>query len=330
MARPDIIYSRSSRRRDGGDAASSIFMSDTFPEQFSEQARADFQRARFKAFINRVWGSLSGQGQPTTLLSYDEIKEKLHIGGPIYRGVQTVRVDQIAGSLNRYHEFDRVFLPASDKLAERWQRVNRAFYQEISLPPVVLYKVGQVYFVVDGHHRVSVAREQGQIYIEAEVRECATRVNLTPDIRLEDLEILGTKVKFLERTSLDTLRPDANIKVTIPDGFDRMLEHIAVHRYFMGLDWKRDISEEEAVTHWYDTVYMPIINVIHDSNILKDFPGKTEGDLYLWVLDHQHYLQQEEGASLQPPEEAARNFLGDDVKKHVRKTRSDKGQKRKK
>src|ERR687883_549278 len=93
-------------------------MSEPIPEQFSHQARLDFQRARFKAFINRVWSTLSGQ--PTTLLSYDEIKEKLHIGGPIYRGVQTVRVDHIAGSLNRYHEFDRVFLPASDKLAPRW------------------------------------------------------------------------------------------------------------------------------------------------------------------------------------------------------------------
>jgi hypothetical protein len=297
-------------------------MSDHFSEPFSDQARLDFQRARFKAFVNRLWGTLSGQ--PTTLLSYDEIKEKLRIGGPIYRGVQTVLVDQIAGSLNRYHEFDRVFLPASDKLAPRWQSVNRAFYQDISLPPVVLYKVGQVYFVVDGHHRVSVAREQGQIYIEAEVRECATRVNLTPNIRMEDLVILGTKVNFLERTALDSLRPDSNIKVTIPDGFDRMLEHIAVHRYFMGLDWKRDISEEEAVTHWYDTVYMPVVRVIRDTNILKEFPGKTEGDLYLWALDHQRFLV-DEGKALQPPETAARTFV---EKKPARKTRSDKGKKR--
>ena len=97
-------------------------MSDTFPDQFSEQARLDFQRARFKAFVNRVWATLSGQS--TTLLSYDEIKEKLHIGGPIYRGVQTVLVEEIVGSLNRYHEFDRVFLPASDKLVvtERFRR----------------------------------------------------------------------------------------------------------------------------------------------------------------------------------------------------------------
>jgi hypothetical protein len=291
----------------------------------NEQARADFQRARFKAFLNRVWGALSGQ--PGTLLSYDEIKEKLHIGGPIYRGVKTVRLDQIAGSLNRYHEFDRAFLPISDTLATRWQSVNRAFYQDISLPPVVLYKVGEVYFVVDGHHRVSVAREQGQVFIEAEVRECATRVNLTPNIRPEDLMILENKVNFLERTSLDMLIPEANIKLTIPDGFDRMLEHIAVHRYFMGLDLKRDIPKEEAIRHWYDTVYLPIVKVIRDTEILKEFPDKTEGDLYLWVLDHQHYLQAEKGVPLQPPEEAARSFLVADVKK--RKARSDKGKKRK-
>jgi hypothetical protein len=287
--------------------------STTMPENFAEQARNDFQRARMKAFMNRAWSAISGQR--ATLLSYDEIKEKLHVGGPIYRGIKTVRVDQIAGSLNRYHEFDNVFLPASNTLAERWQRVNRAFYQEISLPPVVLYKVGQVYFVVDGHHRVSVARDQGQIEIEAEVRECATRVNITADIKPEDLEILESKVHFLERTALDHLRPDANIKLTIPDGFERMIEHIAVHTYFMGIDLNRDVTEQEAIIHWYDTVYMPIVNVIRDTGILDEFPGKTEGDLYLWILDHQHYLESEEGQPLQPPTEAARTFLETKAKK---------------
>lgn len=286
-------------------------------DPISEQSRTDFQRSLFKAFTNRVWATLSGQR--TTLLSYDEIKERLHIGGPIYRGVQTVRVDQIAGSLNRYHEFDRVFLPASEKLADRWQSVNRAFYQDISLPPVVLYKVGDVYFVVDGHHRVSVARRQGQVDIDAEVRECATRVNITADIKPEDLERLEDKVNFLERTSLDSLIPEANIELTIPDGFYRMLEHIAVHHYFMGIDMQRDISEEEAIKHWYEHVYMPVINVIRETNILKEFPDKTEGDLYLWVLDHQHYLESEEGVPLQPPQDAARTFFGDDKKKPSRK-----------
>ena len=276
-------------------------------DELNSRVRADFSKARFKSFINQVVSILSGQ--PTTLLSYDEVKENLHIGGPIYRGVKTIRVDQIAGSLNRYHEFDRAFLPKEDQLASRWQKVDRAFYQEINLPPVVLYKVGEVYFVVDGHHRVSVAREQGQDYIEAEIRECATRVNITPNIKPEDLKILGAKVQFLERTALDNIRPDANLKTTIPDGFERMLEHIAVHRYFMGIDLKRDISEEEAVGHWYDTVYLPIVEVIRSSKILKDFKGRTEGDLYLWTLDHQRYLVNEQGQTLQPPEEAARKFI---------------------
>jgi hypothetical protein len=277
------------------------------PDELSSRVRADFSRARFKAFLNRAFAAVSGQ--PTTLLDYDEVKQSLHIGGPIYRGVHTVRMDQIVGSLNRYHEFDRAFLPAEGQLAARWQNVDTAFYKDISLPPVVLYKVGQVYFVVDGHHRVSVAREQGQEFIEAEVRECSTKVNITPDLKTEDLKILGEKVRFLERTRLDDLRPKAKIRLTIPDGFDRMLEHIAVHRYFMGLDWKRDITEEEAVTDWYDTVYYPIIKEIRKSKILQDFPGKTEGDLYLWVLDHQRYLADEEGQSLQPPEDAARDFI---------------------
>jgi len=276
-------------------------------DEISSRARADFSRARFKAFLNRALAAISGQ--PTTLLSYDEIKQSLHIGGPIYRGFHTVRVDQIVGSLNRYHEFDRAFLPAENQLAARWQNIDSAFYKDVSLPPVVLYKVGQVYFVVDGHHRVSVARQQGQEFIEAEVRECSTRVNITPDLKPEDLKILGQKVRFLERTRLDDLRPKAKIRLTIPDGFDRMLEHIAVHHYFMGLDLQRDISEEEAIMHWYDTVYFPIVKEIRQSKILKDFPGKTEGDLYLWVLDHQRYLADAEGQSLQPPEVAARGFI---------------------
>lgn len=275
-------------------------------DELTQRVQSDFSRARLKAFLNRIRSVVSGQ--PTTLLSYDEVKSALHIGGPVYRGVQTVRVDQIVGSLNRYHQFDRAFLPVEDRIGSRWQSVDRAFYQEISLPPVLLYKIGQVYFVVDGHHRVSVAREQGQEFIEADVRECATRVNITPDLNPEDLTILGEKVNFLERTHIDALRPDSRIRLTIPDGFDRMLQHIAVHRYFMGLDFKRDVPEDEAIMHWYDTVYMPIVRVIRSSKILKDFPGKTEADLYLWVLDHQSYLAGE-GQSLQPPEVAARGFI---------------------
>jgi hypothetical protein len=275
-------------------------------DDFNQRVRSDFSRARFKAFMNRLRHTLNGQ--PDTLLSYDDVKEKLKLGGPIYMGVQVVPIEKIAGSLNRYHQFDRAFMPLEDQMANRWQNIDRAFYQEVNLPPVVLYKVGDVYFVVDGHHRVSVAREQGQAFIDAEVRECKSKVNITADIKLEDLEILGEKVNFLERTDLDHIRPKAALQPTIPGGFDRMLEHIAVHRYFMGLDLKRDIDDKEAVAHWYDTVYQPITRVIRRSGILKEFPGKTEADMYLWVLDRQHFLSQE-GHHLVTPHKAAKDYV---------------------
>ncbi len=273
----------------------------------SQLTASDYGRARLKSFLRRIITLISGQ--PRELITYEAVKASLHIGGPIYRGVEEVPLDAIVGTLDRYRDFDRAFYPTQNETAGRWENVDRAYYQHKGLPPVVLYKVGQVYFVVDGHHRVSVAREQGLTSIEAEVRECETRVNITPDIAPEDLRILGAKVQFLERTRLDRLRPRAKIRLTIVGGFDRMLEHIAVHRYFMGIDQKREVSEEEAVTHWYDTVYLPIVKVIRQSKVLEEFPERTEADLYVWVLDHQQNLARAEGQELDPPEEAARRFL---------------------
>jgi len=271
------------------------------------RSRADFTVARTKALFRDILSVLTGS--PNRLLDFNLVSQKLRIGGPIYRGMQTVPLAQIIGSVQRYQDFDRAFLPAQTHTADRWTRVNRAWYEDVSLPPVLLYKVDEVYFVVDGHHRVSVARDQGAEFIDAEVRECKVKVPVTPDLHPDDLEILGAKAEFLERTNLDQIRPDAKIDVTVLGGYDRMLEHIAVHRYFMGLDFKRDIPEPESVGHWYDTVYLPVIEVVHASNLLRAFPGRTEADFYLWVMDHRHYLVEHGKADLVKPGQAASEFV---------------------
>ena len=271
------------------------------------RARADFASARTKAIFRELVALLTGRNN--ALLAFDQVSEKLHVGGPIYRGVKTVPLKQVIGSVNRYKDFDRAFLPTQTFTADRWQRVSRAWYDDVSLPPVLLYKVGEAYFVVDGHHRVSVAREQGQEFIDAEVRECRVKVPVSPDLEPDDLEVLGEQVEFLERTGLDQLRPGAEIKLTILGGYERMLEHIAVHRYFMGLDFRRDISEAEAVEHWYDTVYLPVVDVVRDSDLIRAFPGRTEADFYLWVMDHRHYLVSQGKADLVEPGRAAEEFV---------------------
>jgi hypothetical protein len=274
---------------------------------FDSLSDTDFAAARLRALFGRAVDALSGHRH--RLLSFDEVREALHLAGPVYRGVEAVPVDRIVGSLNRYRDFDRRFLPTQSHTQARWHRVNRAWYRDLHLPPVVLYKVGEVYFVVDGNHRVSVARAQGQTHIDAEVRECASRVTLTPDLQPEDIERLGAAVEFLARTHIDRLLPGVRIEPTILGGYDRLLEHIAVHRYYMGLDQKRDISESEAVLHWYETLYTPVAQIVDESGILEEFPGRTSADMYLWIMDHLHYLRSRPGRQSLGAREAARRFI---------------------
>ena len=272
-----------------------------------DRTGGDFRRARLLSFFNAILSALGGR--PHKLLAFDEVREKLRLGGPVYRGLHTVSLSQIVGSLNRYHDFDRRFLPTQSHTEERWRKIDRAWYEEISLPPVLLYKVGEVYFVVDGNHRVSVARQRGQEFIDAEIREVVSRVPMTPDLRPEDLELLGSRVDFLERTQLDRLQPEARIEPTILGGYDRLIEHIAVHRYFMGIDQGRPIEEEEAVRHWYDSLYRPVVEVIEALGILEEFPARTASDLYLWVSDHLHSLREQQGREHADPAEAAAEFI---------------------
>ncbi len=269
------------------------------------QAHLDFRRARLRAFLRDAWATLSGRSN--RLLSWEEVRDHLHLGGQVYRGLQAVPLDQVVGSVNRYRDFDRAFLPVQEHTADRWRSISRAFYDEVSLPPVKLYKVGDAYFVMDGNHRVSVARERGQAFIDAEVIEARSRVPVEADLDADELEIKGEYAEFLERTRLDELRPDQKIELTIGGGYQRLLEHIAVHRYFMGLEQQRFIPEEEAVGDWYDNLYLPLVSIIREKGILKEFPGRTEADLYLWVMDHQHFLRERFGPGVDP-EKAAKHF----------------------
>ena len=134
-----------------------------------EQVRADFDRARVKAFLHDLVAALSRR--PNDLIPYHEVRRRLSPERESYRGIQTVPLDRIVGSMDRFRDFDRAFLPRQRHTAGRWQSVDRAYYQDVTLPPIQLYQVGDVYFVRDGHHRVSVARVRDQPVIDAAVVE---------------------------------------------------------------------------------------------------------------------------------------------------------------
>jgi hypothetical protein len=136
-----------------------------------EQVDADFTRARRRALLRRMRTRLRRAAASNRLLCFDEIRKILGAVGRVHRGTRTVAVAQIVGSVGRCSEFDRDFMPARASSGERWKRMDRAFHRGEELPSVSLYEVGGFYFVLDGHHRVSVAHYHGVEWIDAQVTE---------------------------------------------------------------------------------------------------------------------------------------------------------------
>lgn len=239
-------------------------------------------------------------GKSAALLSYDEVKEKLKASGGSVRGLQEIPLAAIVGSVGRYTDFTRSFLPRHDSDAQRWAGVQLATTGLVGLPPIDVYQMGDVYFVLDGNHRVSVARQLGATYIEAYVTEVHTKVPLTPEVRLDDLIIKARYADFLERTHLDKLRPGADLNVTVPGQYRVLEKQIELRRERMAEEQQPEISVDEAVTDWYDHIYLPVVEVIREQGILRDFPGRTETDLYVWVSEHRASLEQELGWQIKP------------------------------
>jgi nucleotide-binding universal stress UspA family protein/uncharacterized ParB-like nuclease family protein len=279
----------------------------SFKDQNFQNALRDFSDARVKGLMQEVLARLTGKSNE--LLSYEEVAQKLRLNARSERGVQEIPLNAIVGSVGRYTDFTRSFLPRNDSDQARWARVKLAIDDPSSmgLPPIDVYKVGEAYFVLDGNHRVSVARQEGFEYIQAHVIEVKTDVPLTPDIQPDGLIIKSEYAHFLEKTNIASLRHGVDLSVTVPGQYDRLLEHIEVHRYYMGINLKRAVTYAEAVENWYDTLYIPIVEPIRERGLLRWFPGRTETDLYLWVSEHRATLEAELGWSISP--EAAATHL---------------------
>jgi nucleotide-binding universal stress UspA family protein len=246
----------------------------------AEEFRRLRSRAAFQEFVARF------TGQPTELLSYEEVRQKLRASGVTSESIQEVPLKAIVGSVGRYTDFTRTFLPRRNSDMDRWVRIMVATDGLAGLPPVELLLIDEVYFVSDGHHRVSVANEIGSDTIQAYVTEIRSEIPLSADVSREDLILKAEYADFLNATQFTKLRPEADLTVSTAGQYRKLLEHIHVHRYFMGLDLDREISFSEAATHWYDKIYLPIAILVRDMGILFDFPERTEADLYLWISKH--------------------------------------------
>ena len=154
----------------------------------------DFRRARFRAKVERVLARLTGES--ADLLQYEEVRRKLKARGQVSRGLHNIPIEDIVGSVGRYADFSKSFLPRQDDDEGRWARVKLAMDAQAGVPHIEVYKVGDAYFVLDGNHRVSVARQNGATHIQAHVIEIETRVPLSADVQAEDLVLKAEYTEF--------------------------------------------------------------------------------------------------------------------------------------
>jgi len=251
---------------------------------YSEGINA-FQSARRQAFWHEMLGHL--RGKAAELLSFDEIRTRLRLREESYRGLQDVPLDRIVGSVGRYRDFTANFLPKNPEMQERWSRVYAQATGLEGLPPVELYKVDDVYFVRDGNHRVSVARQLGAKTIQAHVTELPTPINLEPGMSPEELDAATAYAAFLAESGLGRTRfHHQSMMLSEPSRYAELMGHIYLHQRFLEHERGKPVSLDEAAADWYDNVYRPAVTLIRKYNILEQMPDRTEADLYLWMIEH--------------------------------------------
>jgi hypothetical protein len=255
-----------------------------------EQSERDFSRARRRAFLRRIGAYLRRDPGSNQLLSFEEVKDALGAVSQVYLGMREVPVNKIVGSVGRHRDFDRAFLPSKPDLGARWRRIDEIMHSAEELPPVSLYKIGDAYFVQDGNHRVSVARQQGVEIIDAEVIELRTRVPVDSELTARDLLHKLEHRHLLERLPVDRVLPEIKVEFSDVADYRRLATYIEAHGFRLTQLWKRYVSPEEALRDWYEYSYRPIAEMIREERILDAFPDRTELDLYLWIVYHRERL----------------------------------------
>jgi hypothetical protein len=277
-----------------------------------EQIRAiqDFDSARFRAFWKALQATLTGRSR--RLPSLDAVLAAAGTEGRSFGGVREIPLNAIVGSAAppaKAGDFGPGFLPVSARLRNRWTRIYREMVEGDELPPIDVYKVGDGYYVIDGHHRVSVARSLGRETINARVIEVQTRAPLGTNVDKAELLRAAEYAAFLEATQLHRLRPEARLEFSRLGRYDEIFKHIVGHRYFLGLERGEQVPLPEAAASWYDNVYTPIAEVIRKHGVLEQLPGWTEADVYIEIT--RRWLALSQAGKPTGPHPAAHALLHD-------------------
>jgi hypothetical protein len=254
----------------------------------STDAQHDFSRARRARLLSDIARRLRLEPDDVGLiLPFEEVVEALGRVGQVDLGLQVVPLDAIVGTIDRAVDFDRGFRPTSARLRSRWERIAAAQRRGEPLPPVSLYQVGELYFVRDGHHRVSVAKSLGRMDIDAYVTEVTTRLQLGSDLRVSELPLRDHERLFRERVPLDAPRR-ARIALSDPWDFGFLAEMVEAWGFRMMQERGSFADRAEVARRWFDDEYAPVSEMLRSGELIER--GETDAEAYMRVAGQRYLL----------------------------------------
>ncbi|MGH2954116.1 MAG: chromosome partitioning protein ParB [Solirubrobacterales bacterium] len=255
-----------------------------FPTQ---DAQADFSRARRRQALSRLARRLRREPDDVNLiLPFDEVVEALGRRGEQRLGQQTIPLDSIVGTVDRAREFDRRFRPTSRRVRRRWQGIAEAMRRGQSMPPIRVYRIGDLHFVEDGHHRVSVARQLGLELIDAYVTEIVTEVGAGPETLPRDLPLKSHERLFFERVPLP---PEARARIQLADEwrYATLAEGIEAWGFRLMQERGEFMTREQVARAWFEEEYLPVVETMREAGL---FGRGTEAEAYTRVVSLRYLI----------------------------------------
>jgi hypothetical protein len=250
-------------------------------------AQTDFGRARRQRALSRLAARLRREPDDVHLiLPFEEVVEALGFEGERSLGLRSIQLDSIVGTVDRARGFDRDFRPTSGRMRGRWESIALAQRTGRAMPPIDVYRVGELHFVKDGHHRVSVARAQGRDTIDAYVTEVITRVGPEREITLADLPLKSHERLFFERVPLpQDVRP--HIRPSNRSSYANLAECVEAWGFRLIQATGEHLTREQVAERWYHDEYEPVVEMLKEAGVCGH---GSEADAYMAVVALRYLL----------------------------------------
>lgn len=260
-------------------------MKDTgFPRTDAEH---DFLRARRRQVLSRLANWLRGEPDDVNImLPFHEVIDALGYVSERRIGARVIRLDSIVGSVDRGRDFDRRFRPTSGRVRERWERLALATRRGEAIPPIEVYRIGELHFIIDGHHRVSVSYAMGLSTIEAQVIEVRTKLDPSGIRYRGDLIVKDYRRLFLERVPLIG-HARASVIFTEPWDYARLGEHVEAWGFRLMQDEGRYSDRQSVAQRWFDEEFVPVVTMLRQADMIG---SRTDAEAYLWVACERYRL----------------------------------------